>query len=250
MITDKMIQYYSLLFFACSILGWCIEVLCKLIQFHRFINRGFLVGPWCPIYGFGAVFISLLLSRHAEDPLAVFGLAILICGILEYSASYMLEKIFHARWWDYSTKKFNLNGRVCADTLLPFGLLGLLLVYAITPVMFSCFDLLSETMIQIICLSLSLLFLADITISTTTLVKIRVHAGKLDGDSTEKITNEVRSVLAEKSALVRRMMRAFPEARLYNGKIIMIMRERRLQLRKEIKQAKKKTKQRIQMTER
>lgn len=208
------------------------------------------MGPWCPIYGFGAVFISLLLSRHAEDPLAVFGLAILICGILEYSGSYMLEKIFHARWWDYSTKKFNLNGRVCADTLLPFGLLGLLLVYAITPVMFSCFDLLSETMIQIICLSLSLLFLADITISTTTLVKIRVHAGKLDGDSTEKITNEVRSVLAEKSALVRRMMRAFPEARLYNGKIIMIMRERRLQLRKEIKQAKKKTKQRIQMTER
>lgn len=208
------------------------------------------MGPWCPIYGFGAVFISLLLSRHAEDPLAVFGLAILICGILEYSASYMLEKIFHARWWDYSTKKFNLNGRVCADTLLPFGLLGLLLVYAITPVMFSCFDLLSETMIQIICLSLSLLFLVDITISTTTLVKIRVHAGKLNGDSTEKITNEVRSVLAEKSALVRRMMRAFPEARLYNGKIIMIMRERRLQLRKEIKQAKKKTKQRIQMTER
>lgn len=205
------------------------------------------MGPWCPIYGFGAVFISLLLSRHAEDPLAVFGLAILICGILEYSASYMLEKIFHARWWDYSTKKFNLNGRVCAGTLLPFGLLGLLLVYAITPVMFSCFDLLSETMIQIICLSLSLLFLADITISTTTLVKIRVHAGKLNGDSTEKITNEVRSVLAEKSALVRRMMRAFPEARLYNGKIIMIMRERRLQLRKEIKQAKKKTKQRIQM---
>lgn len=208
------------------------------------------MGPWCPIYGFGAVFISLLLSRHAEDPLAVFGLAILICGILEYSTSYMMEKIFHARWWDYSTKKFNLNGRVCAGTLLPFGLLGLLLVYAITPVMFSCFDLLSETMIQIICLSLSLLFLADITISTTTLVKIRVHAGKLDGDSTEKITNEVRSVLAEKSALVRRMMRAFPEARLYNGKIIMIMRERRLQLRKEIKQAKKKTKQRIQMTER
>lgn len=208
------------------------------------------MGPWCPIYGFGAVFISLLLSRRAEDPLAVFGLAILICGILEYSTSYMMEKIFHARWWDYSTKKFNLNGRVCADTLLPFGLLGLLLVYAITPVMFSCFDLLSETMIQIICLSLSLLFLVDITISTTTLVKIRVHAGKLDGDSTEKITNEVRSVLAEKSALVRRMMRAFPEARLYNGKIIMIMRERRLQLRKEIKQAKKKTKQRIQMTER
>ena len=149
MITAENFLYYVLLFFTGSILGWCIEVCCKLIQYHRFINRGFLVGPWCPIYGFGTVFISVLLTRYSEDPFAVFGLAILICGVLEYTTSYMMEKIFHARWWDYSTKKFNLNGRICADTLLPFGLLGLLLVYVITPVMFSCFDHLSEKAIQI-----------------------------------------------------------------------------------------------------
>ena len=155
-------------------------------------------------------------------------------------------KIFHARWWDYSTKKFNLNGRICADTLLPFGLLGLLLVYVITPVMFSCFDHLSEKAIQITCFSLISIFVADIIVSTITLIKIRIHAGKLNGDSTERITNEVRAVLAEKSALVRRTMKAFPEAKLYNRKILVIMRERRLQIQKDIKIAKEKTRQRIQ----
>lgn len=73
-----------------------------------------------------------------------------------------------------------------------------------------------------------------------------MNAGKLKGDSTEKITNEVRSVLAEKSALVRRTMKAFPEAKLYNRKILVIMRERRLQIQKDIKIAKEKTRQRIQ----
>ena len=69
---------YLLLFFTASFLGWCMEVICKLIQFGRFINRGFLIGPWCPIYGFGTVLITLLLSKFTDDPLAVFALAMLI----------------------------------------------------------------------------------------------------------------------------------------------------------------------------
>ena len=77
-----LIESYILLFFTASFMGWCMEVLCKLIQFKRFINRGFLIGPWCPIYGFGTVMITLLLSKFTEDPLAVFGLAILLCGTL------------------------------------------------------------------------------------------------------------------------------------------------------------------------
>ena len=79
---------YLLLFFTASFLGWCMEVTCKLIQFGRFINRGFLIGPWCPIYGFGTVLITLLLSRFTDDPLAVFALAMLLCGTLEYRSHY------------------------------------------------------------------------------------------------------------------------------------------------------------------
>ena len=129
--TLTLLEYYFLLFFMlffiASFLGWCMEVTCKLFQFHRFINRGFMIGPYCPIYGFGAAGVTMLLSRFTEDPFAVFGLAILICGTLEYVVSVMMEKLFHARWWDYSTKRFNLNGRICANTLIPFGLLGLIM---------------------------------------------------------------------------------------------------------------------------
>ena len=92
--TGTMLIDLVLLFFIYSLTGWCIEVCLKYIQYHRFINRGFLVGPWCPIYGFGTVFISVLLTRYSEDPFAVFGLAILICGVLEYTTSYMMEKYF------------------------------------------------------------------------------------------------------------------------------------------------------------
>lgn len=135
---------YLLLFFTASFLGWCMEVICKLIQFGRFINRGFLIGPWCPIYGFGTVLITLLLSRFTDDPLAVFALAMLLCGTLEYLTSYIMEKAFHARWWDYSAKKFNLNSRVCADTLIPFGLLGLGMIYFVKPYLFHLYGLMSE----------------------------------------------------------------------------------------------------------
>ena len=122
--TLDLVCRYFLLFFFCSMLGWLMEVTCKLFQFHRFINRGFLIGPYCPIYGFGAVFVTLLLSGFSDHPIAVFLLAMLVCGTLEYVTSYVMEKLFHARWWDYSQRKFNLNGRVCANTLIPFGLLG------------------------------------------------------------------------------------------------------------------------------
>lgn len=86
---------YLLLFFTASFLGWCMEVICKLIQFGRFINRDFLIGPWCPIYGFGTVLITLLLSRFTDDPLAVFALAMLLCGTLEYLTSSWRRRFTH-----------------------------------------------------------------------------------------------------------------------------------------------------------
>ena len=88
---------YVLFFFSCSVMGWLMEVICKYKQFHRFINRGFLIGPYCPIYGFGAVCISILLTKYADSPIVVFLLAMVICGTLEYLTSYFMEKLFHAR---------------------------------------------------------------------------------------------------------------------------------------------------------
>lgn len=233
--TLDLVCRYFLLFFFCSMLGWLMEVTCKLFQFHRFINRGFLIGR--PIYGFGAVFVTLLLSGFSGHPVAVFLLAMLVCGTLEYVTSYVMEKLFHARWWDYSQRKFNLNGRVCANTLIPFGLLGLVMVYFLKPLVFGWFDALSETALYALSGSLAALLLTDTVISTTVLGRIRKNTSLSEKDDTEAITKSVRETLARDSALVRRTLRAFPYAKLYNGKALEKARAARAKLKADLKQA-------------
>ena len=233
----NVIKYYILLFFFSAFLGWLMEVGCKLVQFHRFINRGFLLGPWCPIYGFGSVLITSLLSRYADSPLAVFCLAMVVCGTLEYLTSYFMEKLFHARWWDYSQKRFNLNGRVCADTLIPFGLLGLGMIYGVKPFLFRYFAMLSDGWLNGLCIGLIVVFLADTILSTCVLGKIRHSAANEKGDSTEAITKAVRERLAHDSALVRRTLHAFPYARLYSRDLAKRVKEQRRALRRDIKAA-------------
>lgn len=230
------VKYYLLLFFVAAFLGWVMEVACKLIQFHRFINRGFLIGPYCPIYGFGAVLVTALLSRFTDSPVAVFVLAMALCGLLEYITSYLMEKLFHARWWDYSQKRFNLNGRVCADTLIPFGLLGLIMIYFIKPKLFGYFGRLPIPWLDALCIGLTALLLSDVIVSTCVLTHIRRNAESAAGDSTEAITQAVRATLAYQGALVRRTLRAFPSVRLYNKALLLRLRERRLAIRQELKQ--------------
>lgn len=245
----SLIGPYILLFFTASFLGWCMEVACKLVQFGRFINRGFLIGPWCPIYGFGTVLITLLLSRFTDDPLAVFGLAILLCGTLEYLTSYVMEKAFHARWWDYSAKKFNLNGRVCADTLIPFGLLGLGMIYFVKPFLFRLYGMMSQAALRAVCETLLMLFLADTALSGITLLRLRRHAAALEGDSTEAITGAVREALSAQPALIRRILRAFPDASLYNRRVIAAMREKREKLEAEIRETKARARTAMELKE-
>ena len=148
------LECYILLFFTGAFLGWVMEVVCKLIQFGRFINRGFLIGPYCPIYGFGAVLVTALLTPFSASPPAVFVLAMAVCGTLEYLTSYVMEKLFHARWWDYSHRRFNLNGRVCAGTLIPFGLLGLGMVYVARPLLFGLYLKLPQPWMDGLCVGL------------------------------------------------------------------------------------------------
>ncbi len=230
-----LLEHYFLLFFVSAVLGWMMEVTAKLIQFHRFINRGFLIGPYCPIYGVGSVLITALLSRYSKDPVTVFIMAMVVCGTLEYLTSYLMEKLFHARWWDYSQRRFNLNGRVCANTLIPFGLLGLLMIYLVKPFLFGLFSQLSQTALDVTCGLLAAIMLTDATISACILGKIRHTAETSGGDDTEALTARVREVLLSKSALVRRQLHAFPTMRLYNRELREKLRARQNEMRAEFK---------------
>ena len=101
----------------------------------KIIDRGFLIGPYCPIYGCGTLGMILYLEQYKDNIITVFFLAVIICSILEYLTSYLMEKIFNARWWDYSDEKFNLNGRICGKNALLFGLGGVIIIYIAHPLL-------------------------------------------------------------------------------------------------------------------
>ena len=131
------IGFYFLLFILYSMIGWLMEVILTIIEDKKLVNRGFFVGPYCPIYGFGGILATLFLSKYSGDIFALFFLGILLFSFLEYYTSYFLEKIFHARWWDYTNRKFNINGRICLETMIPFGILGIVVIKFANPILFN-----------------------------------------------------------------------------------------------------------------
>ncbi len=204
------IEIYFLLFISYAFLGWCMEVTCKFIQYKKFINRGFLIGPYCPIYGWGALAITILLKRYMEDPLVLFVMSTLICSIIEYLTSYFMEKKYHARWWDYSNKKFNINGRICLETLIPFGILGVAIMYGTNPILFKLYNQIPQLVINILTFILFIGFIVDNIISSNIISSINVEGNKLIKDNTEEITEKIKQVLRQKSWLHRRLINAYP----------------------------------------
>ena len=192
------IEIYFLLFMSYAFLGWCMEVTCKLVQFKKFINRGFLIGPYCPIYGWGALAISILLKKYTYDVFVLFVMSVLICSIIEYFTSYFMEKKFHARWWDYSNKKFNINGRICLETLVPFGLLGVMIMYVTNPILLNAYQAIPTTVLNIISIILFIVFIIDNIVSSNIISTVNIEGSKLVKDNTQEITEKVKQILKEK----------------------------------------------------
>lgn len=124
-----------LMFFAFSFVGWLWEVSLHIITDGVFVNRGTMHGPWLPIYGFGAIYILIFLNRLRKNVLAEFIGAIILSGFVEYMTSWYLEATKGMRWWDYTGYFLNLNGRICGEGLLIFGLGGIAVVYLIAPLL-------------------------------------------------------------------------------------------------------------------
>ena len=220
--TIEKLSLLFLLFITYSFIGWCMEVGCKLVELKKFINRGFLIGPYCPIYGWGCILIILLLNKYTDDPLVLFIMAIVICSILEYFTSYYMEKLFKARWWDYSRRKFNINGRICLETMIPFGLLGCLIMYFVNPFFVSIYSKIPSNILIIISSVLFTIFLTDNIISYTIMFKMKIPKIKISKDNTEEITEYVRSILAKRSFLYKRLMKAYPNMKILRNKVMSI----------------------------
>ena len=211
-----------LLFFLYSFLGWIIEVTLKYRQYHRFINRGFLIGPYCPIYGSGVVIATFLNDMFA--PLeSSFGTSFLIslvfCGLLEYMTSYFFEKKYHARWWDYSQKPMNLNGRVWIGNLVLFGLAGMIITRILNPIFFAFIDTLNPITIYIVSGTLSVVFLSDYIFSRFIMSLLKKVVENSEADSSEAMSKEVRELLKNKNLLFSRIIDAYPNVQFRTNKV-------------------------------
>ena len=203
------LSIWFLLFVIYSFGGWVLEVSLGIINHKKFVNRGFLVGPICPIYGTGAVAHSLLLNQ-TEHPFVIFCVALVGGAILEYGASYIMEKLFRVRWWDYSEKSININGRICMSSVLSFGVAGVIIVEFLTPFFCHLLNSLPATVLVIAATILLGWLICDILLSLWLILGVRVTVGTVQRDATDEISNRVQEILMDKGKLNRRLVKAFP----------------------------------------
>ena len=201
---------FIMYFFIYSFMGWVLEVLCKLYETKKFVNRGFLMGPICPIYGSCMVLMTLLIGTGDKDILSIFLKSILVCSTSEYITSYVMEKVFKARWWDYSRRRFNINGRICLETMIPLGLMSTLALYFLQPKLHDFVAIFNFNLKLYLVIVLVIIFLFDYAGSCKVTRKIKIQIKKQKEDNTVAIKSQVTEWINQHSFLYKHVIRAFP----------------------------------------
>lgn len=202
-----------------SVLGFFTEItFCSLNSKKLVWNRGFLIGPWLPIYGYGALIVIFMLGGYRGDYITLFILSMFYCTLLEYLTSLVLEKVFHLRWWDYSEKKFNINGRVCLSNGFLFGLCGLLIIEVINPIISGFIDMISNPLLIFLSVILFALYMVDTFVSCYIAYEVKKNVKKINKvDATEQIKEEVAEFLKSHNTLTGRLLKSFPDLSKING---------------------------------
>lgn len=241
---------YFIYFICYSIIGWIAETLFVMLKTKKFVDRGFLIGPYCPIYGWGSILMILYLTQYKDNILTVFILGVVICSVLEYLTSYFMEILFKTRWWDYSNKKFNLNGRICGENCLLFGLGGIIVIYLIHPPLSKLILSIPNNIFISISILLIIIFIIDNIISLNVINKFKRTLTSIDlrKDSTQEFSKAVReSLINNRKILQKRLYSAFPNIdlnRLANN-IKKEIKEKTEELKEDIEELKDEIKEKI-----
>ena len=225
-----------LIFIIFSMVGWISEVLYVGIFFeHKFVNRGFLHGPLCPIYGFGGLSILLLPQQLYSTWWPLFCASMLFGTIVEYLSSWILEKLFHTRWWDYSRYKFNIRGRVCLLNSVLFGVLGVVIIHFIQPLVMKYLSLFPDFVLKISTDVIAVALTVDLLITVRRLVdfsitmeKVRALYEKQGAEFLEKIEQ-----FKPKLKNIESFMHRFPTLKSINYKEELELLKQRLKEKKE-----------------
>ncbi len=224
------IFYYVFLYFIIySILGWICEVVYCYIPSKKFTNRGFLDGPYCPIYGFGALIVAYFLIPVRHNIGLVFILGMVLASVLEYITSYVMEKLFNTRWWDYSNHKLNINGRVCLLNSFLFGILSIITMYLIHPFVIDLITKIPVDIVPIISTVVLVLFTVDCIKTVMELINLKQRLLKLhqlkeelDMKLSEITSKDLVPMVAE--ILERQIKDLIAERRYYERRLILSFR--------------------------
>jgi len=160
-----------LIFILFAFIGWISEeIYVGVIIEHRLVNRGFLHGPLCPVYGFGGVVILMLPPQLYNTWIPLFLASMVLCTIVEYIVSWLMEVLFHARWWDYSHYKLNINGRVCLLNSVLFGFLGLGVIRFVYPHIIQLLNWMGDFVITVTSESIAFVLTVDLIVTLRKLV--------------------------------------------------------------------------------
>ncbi len=154
---------YTMIFLIGSIVGFIYEQVFYYIFENTLAKRGFLYGPYLPVYGFGAILIVCLLKRYKKNPFIVFILAMLVTGVVEYITGFVMYELYHKVWWDYTGLFFNIDGYVCLRSVLTFGIGGLILIYVIEPLMCKLSETISSKFYLTTSIVIIIMFVIDLT---------------------------------------------------------------------------------------
>ena len=237
------LMYLFLVFFVYSVIGFIIEITSCFIFTKKFtMSRGYLLGPYIPVFGFGALIMVYLLGKYRNDILVLFVLSAVLCSAVEYFTSLLMEKIFKLRWWDYSKDKFNINGRICLRNGFLFGIGGVVIVRYFHPILDKFLLSLDSNIIIIVGWILAGIIIIDTIISTFTISKLKIDTKKyINTDATNVVKDQVAESLHKYRVFYKRLFRAYPHIKL-NANIIKLREFMDEQLGKTIKLVKIKDK--------
>ena len=175
-----------------SFLGWVLESIVRTICERKIINTGFLIGPFCPIYGFGAIIMILFLNQYKNNIILLFIVSVIALSLWEYIVGVLLEKFFHTKYWDYSNYRFNYKGRICLTNSIAWGILGVLFINYIHPFIIQVIGYMNFTYIAIGASIIALILLIDAIISVVKIKNIQSTLQKV-----EEINEQIKQKLSE-----------------------------------------------------
>ena len=195
-----MLYRFLWIFFIYAFLGWCTEVSYAALVTGKFVNRGFLNGPVCPVYGFGVVIVLAGLTPLEDNLLLLFLGSVVLTSSLEWLTGFVLEKLFHQRWWDYSDQPFNLSGYICLRFSIAWGFACLFVVKLLHPTVLLLIRLVPKTLGVILLVLLGAVMAVDLAATVSTIVKLNRRLEQIDelAAKIKEASNEFGENLAER----------------------------------------------------